>query len=288
MATRYEKGGEVLRRSRQAMIGTVKRAFKPSNRSLIRELVASDFKMRYQGSILGYLWSLLRPLLLFLVLYIVFTKVIPLGKDIPHYPAYLLLGIVVWTFFIEATTSGMNSITGRGDLIRKVNIPKYTIVIATTLSAFVNFSLNLTIVILFMIINGVAFRPEMIWAIPIIAEVVVLALGLSFLLAAMFVRFRDISHIWDVILQILFYAIPIIYPLTLPPQRIREIISLNPMTQILQDLRSVVITSDTLTPTEVFQSQFLGRVLPVLIVIAIAVIAGLYFRRRSRYFAEEL
>jgi ABC-2 type transport system permease protein len=230
----------------------------------------------------------LRPLLLFLVLYIVFTKVIPLGKDVPHYPAYLLLGIVAWTFFIEATTSGMNAITGRGDLIRKVNIPKYTIVIATTLSAFVNFSLNMAIVIIFMIVNGVAFRPEMIWAIPIIAELVVLALGLSFLLAALFVRFRDISHIWDVILQILFYAVPIIYPLTLPPQHIREIISLNPMTQILQDLRSVTITRVTLTPTEVFQSQFLGRVLPVLIVITIAVVAALYFRRRSRYFAEEL
>jgi ABC-2 type transport system permease protein len=270
------------------MIQGLKRAFKPSNRSLIRELVASDFKMRYQGSVLGYLWSLLRPLMLFAVLYVVFTKVVKVGTAVPHYGVYLLLGIVAWTFFIEATVSGMNAITGRGDLIRKVNIPKYTIVVATTLSAFVNFGLNLAVVIFFMVINRVPFRPEMIWAVPLIGELVVLALGVSFLLAALFVKFRDISHIWDVILQILFYAVPIIYPLTLPPQRIREIISFNPAAQILQDLRSVMVTPEALTTKQVFHSQFVGRVLPVLIVIGIAVVAGLYFRKASRNFAEEL
>lgn len=270
------------------MIEGLRRAFKPSNRSLIRELVASDFKMRYQGSVLGYIWSLLRPLMLFAVLYIIFTKVVRLGDAVPYYGVYLLLGIVVWTFFIEATVSGMNAITGRGDLIRKVNVPKYTIVIATTLSAFVNFALNMLVVIFFMIVSGVPFRPEIIFAIPLICELVVLALGVSFLLAALFVRFRDISHIWDVILQVLFYAVPIIYPLTLPPQQIREIISFNPAAQILQDLRSVMVTPETLTTKQVFQSQFVGRVLPVLIVIGIAVVAALYFRRRSRYFAEEL
>lgn len=270
------------------MISALKRAFKPSNRSLIRELVASDFKLRYQGSVLGYLWSLLRPLMLFGVLYVVFTKVVKVGAGVPHYAVYLLLGIVAWTFFIEATVGGMNAITGRGDLIRKVNIPKYTIVIATTLSAFVNFGLNMLVVIFFMVIQHVPFRPEIIWAVPIIGELVVLALGVSFLLAALFVRFRDISHIWDVILQVLFYAVPIIYPLTLPSQRIREIISLNPAAQILQDLRSVVVTPETLTTKQVFHSQLVGRVMPVVIVVCIAVTAGLYFRSRSRYFAEEL
>lgn len=271
------------------MVGSVKRAVKPSNRSLIRELVVSDFKLRYQGSILGYLWSLLRPLMLFAVLYVVFTRIIPLGRGIPHYPVYLLLGIVAWTFFVEATVSGMHSIVSRGDLIRKINIPKYVIVISTTLSAFVNFSLNMLIVVFFMIINGVEVRPEIVWAIPIIAELVVLSLGLSFLLAGLFVRFRDFSQIWEVVLQILFYAVPIIYLLQMPmPQRIREIISLDPLTQILQDLRSVMITSKTLTPVEVFHSQFLGRILPVAIIITLAAIAGWYFRRQSRNFAEEL
>src|SRR3990172_266651 len=116
---------------------------KSNNLSLIRELVASDFKLRYQGSILGYLWSLLRPLMLFGVLYVVFTKVIRIGDGVPYYPAYLLLGLVLWTFFTEATLAGMNAITGRGDLIRKVSIPKHIIVLSTKLSALVNLCLNL-------------------------------------------------------------------------------------------------------------------------------------------------
>src|ERR1700733_7376776 len=96
---------------------------------LLKQLVKTDFKLRYQGSILGYLWSLLRPLLLFGVLYLVFTHIIRAGNNVPHYPAYLLLGLVMWTFFVEAPSSGMNAITGRGDLVRKVSIPKYTLII---------------------------------------------------------------------------------------------------------------------------------------------------------------
>src|SRR5882757_3878202 len=142
MGQRYEESRRVLRRYRQ-MIPAIKRLLKPSNRSLIRELVSSDFKLRYQGSVLGYLWSLLRPLFLFGVLYIVFTHVIKLGSSIPHYPAYLLLGLVLWQFFVESTVAGMNAITGRGDLVRKVSIPKYTIVISTTLSALVTLCLNM-------------------------------------------------------------------------------------------------------------------------------------------------
>lgn len=269
------------------MIAALKRVLKPSNRSLMRELVVSDFKMRYQGSVLGYLWSLLKPLMLFAVLFFVFTKIIKLGSGVPYYPTYLLLGIVLWTFFVEATVSGMHSIVGRGDLIRKVNIPKYTIVVSTTLSAGVNFLLNMIVVFIFMILSGVHVDWHILWAIPLIGELIVLALGLSFLLAALYVKFRDISHIWEVILQIMFYAVPIIYPLTMPPQQIRELISLNPITQILQDLRAVLITPETLTTKEVFGS-ILGRLGPMVLVLVIAAIAALYFRRVSRSFAEEL
>src|SRR5690349_3961767 len=96
----------------------------PQNRSLLWQLVVTDFKLRYQGSVLGYVWSLLRPLLLFGVLYVIFTYVLPLGKGVPHYGAYLLLGVVLWSFFVEATTMGMNSIVGRGDMVRKVKVSK--------------------------------------------------------------------------------------------------------------------------------------------------------------------
>jgi ABC-2 type transport system permease protein len=268
-------------------IAGLRRVFKPSNRSLIRELVTSDFKLRYQGSVLGYLWSLLRPLFLFGVLYLVFTHVIRLGHNVPHYPAYLLLGLVLWQFFIESTVSGMNAITGRGDLVRKVSIPKYTIVLSTTISAFVTLCLNMVVVFIFMLIGHVAVRPVIILALPLLAELVIFCLGIAFILATLFVRFKDISHIWDVILQALFYATPIIYDFRIVPHKLAKIVSLNPLTQIFQDIRSVIITPATLTTKQVFDSQ-LGRILPALSTVVILALGAYYFRKRSKYFAEEL
>lgn len=263
------------------------KVLEPGNRSLIRELVISDFKLRYKNSVLGYLWSLLRPLLLFGVLYVVFTVIVKVGKGVPFYPAYLLLGLVIWTFFIEATMSGLNAITGRGDMIRKVSIPKYTIVISTTLSAFVNFSLNMVVVFIFMIIGHVPFRLVGLAAPILIVEVIALSMGIAFLLSALFVKYRDFSHIWEVALQVLFYATPIIYPLGIAPPKVAKLISLSPLTQIIQDFRAILITPQTLTTKEVFHSE-LGRIYPLLILIVICVIGGWYFRKSSPYFAEEL
>lgn len=257
------------------------------NRSLIRELVISDFKLRYQNSVLGYLWSLLRPLMMFGVLYIVFTKIIKIGGDIPYYPSYLLLGLVLWTFFVEATVAGMNSIVGRGDMIRKVSIPKYTIVLSSVLSAFVTFGLNMIIVFVFMLIGHVPFRATILIAPIYIAELIVFCIGISFLLSALFVKIRDLSHIWDVSLQILFYATPIIYSLAIVPDRLVKLVSINPLAQIIQDIRSVMITPETLTTKEVFQTQ-VGRLIPITIVVVLTVVAAWYFRRSSKNFAEEL
>lgn len=269
------------------MIESFKALIKPSNRSLIRELVASDFKLRYKNSILGYFWSLLKPLMLFGVLYVVFTKIVKVGTGVPYYPAYLLLGLVLWTFFVEATMSGMNSIMARGDMIRKVSVPKYTIVISTTMSAFVNFSLNMLVVFVFMIFSNVPFRATIFLAPFLIIELVIFSLAVASLLATLFVKFRDFSHIWEVALQILFYATPIIYPLTLPPERIAKLISISPLTQIFQDMRVLLITPQTLTTKAVFHDQ-IGRVIPILIVVAVSILGAWYFRRSSRNFAEEL
>ncbi len=269
------------------MYAKIKAILHPSNRSLIRELVISDFKLRYQNSFLGYLWSLLKPLMMFGVLYIVFTKIIRLGDDVPHYPSYLLLGLVLWTFFVEATVAGMNAIVGRGDMIRKVSVPKHTIVISSVLSAFVTFSLNMVVVFVFMIIGNVPFQPVIFLAIFYVIELVIFCLGISFLLSALYVKFRDFSHIWDVVLQILFYATPIIYSLAIVPASFIKIVSISPLTQIIQDIRSVMITPETLTTKEVFHTQF-GRILPMLIVLGITVYAVWYFRRSAKNFAEEL
>lgn len=265
----------------------VSRFFKASNRSLIRELVISDFKLRYQNSVLGYLWSLLRPLMLFGVLYVVFTKIVKVGGGIPYYPAYLLLGLVLWTFFVESTMSGMNAITGRGDLIRKVSIPKYVIVFSTTMSALVNFALNMIVVIIFMLLSHVSFRPTLLIAPLFIGELVIYCLAISFLLSALFVKFRDLGHIWEVALQILFYATPIIYDFKIAPPKIAHFMALNPLAQIFQDVRWLMITPQTHTVKDVFGSQ-LGRVVPILIVIVTGILSIWYFKTRSKNFAEEL
>jgi ABC-2 type transport system permease protein len=265
--------------------------FKPSNRSLIRELVVSDFRLRYQNSVLGYVWSLLRPLMMFGVLYIVFTKIIKLGGAIPYYASYLLLGLVLWTFFVEATVAGLNSIVGRGDMIRKVSIPKYTIVISSVLSAFVTFLLNMFIVFIFMAIQHVPFRPTILLTPLYMGELIVFCLGISFLLSALFVKLRDISQVWDVGLQVLFYATPIIYPISQVPPKLLKPFMLNPLSQIIQDMRSLMITPGnipaTLTAKAVYHSQ-IGRILPMLIVLGLTVFAAWYFKRSSKNFAEEL
>ena len=265
----------------------IKAVFSKRNRSLISELVRSDFKLRYQGSVLGYLWSLLRPLLLFGVLYVVFTKVIKAGVGIPHYPAYLLLGLVLWTFFVESTMSGLNAITGRGDMIRKVSIPKYTIVVSTTASSFVNLIFNMVVVVIFMIGGHVAFRPTLFLMPFLIGELVIFSMGVSFLLATLYVKYRDFAHIWEVSLQILFYATPIIYALDKVPLKLRKWASVNPLTQIFQDMRSIMITPQAVTTKQVFGSQ-LGRIIPFTIVILTMVLGAWYFRRSSKKFAEEL
>jgi ABC-2 type transport system permease protein len=124
-------------------MGVYKRVFSKKNRALLIELVKTDFKLRYQGSVVGYLWSLLRPLFMFLILYVVFTTVFPLGKGIPHYPVYLFTGIILWNFFAEMTQQSLGSIVGRGDLIRKIRIPRWMIVFSTSLNALINLGLNL-------------------------------------------------------------------------------------------------------------------------------------------------
>ena len=125
--------------------------FSRRNRILLRELVITDFKLRYQGSVLGYLWSLLKPLMLFAIMYVVFVHFLRFGKNIEHFAVAMLLGIVMWTFFTEATGQGMQAIVSRGDLIRKINFPKYIIVVSGTISALINLTLNLVVVFVFII-----------------------------------------------------------------------------------------------------------------------------------------
>lgn len=174
-------------------------------------MARTDFKLRYFGSALGYLWSLMRPLMLFGVMYLVFTNVFRLGKGIPHYPVYLLAGIVLWTYFIEATAGSVQCLLARESMLRKVRFPRMVIPLSVSLTALFNLAMNFIAVIVFAAANGV--YPTLSWLelIPIVGAYVVLATGVGMLLSALFVQYRDIQPIWDVLSQLLFYLSPIIY-----------------------------------------------------------------------------
>lgn len=254
---------------------------------LLRQLVVSDFKLRYQGSILGYMWSLLRPLAIFVILYIVFTRFLKIGEGIPHYPVYLLLGIVLWNFFIEVTTGSVGVIVDKGDLIRKINFPKYVIILAGSVAALINLFLNLLVVLLFMFINGVDFRLAGLFFPLLVLELFIFSLAIGFFLSAAFVRFRDIGYIWEVLTQAAFYATPILYPLSLVPVQYAKILILNPLAQIIQDSRYVLITDQTQTVGSLYSNELM-RLVPLAIVGVSVVISVAYFRKRSRFFAEEV
>ena len=261
--------------------------FSRRNRILLRELVVTDFKLRYQGSVLGYAWSLLKPLFLFAIMYVVFGLMIKIGS-VEHYSVYLLLGIVLWTFFSEATNQGMGSIVGRGDLLRKISFPKYIIVLSTTISALINLVLNLAIVAVLMLINGV----ELHWSallLPIyIVEIYIFALGLAFFLSAVNVKYRDTSHIWEIIMQAAFYATPIIYPLSIVIEKsgtIAQVLLMNPVAQAIQDARYVLITKESVTVASLF-GDALYATIPFAIVLVVFVSGTFYFKRHSKYFAE--
>lgn len=257
---------------------------------LLRQLVITDFKLRYKGSVLGYVWSLLRPLALFAVLYVVFIHFLKFGSDVPHFAVSLLLGVVVWNYFTEVTTNGLSAVVGRGDLMRKLYFPRYVIVVAGSLSALINLTINLVVVGVFILINGVALTWSALWAIPLIIELFVLGLGVAFLLSALYVKYRDISYIWEVLLQAGFYATPILYPIAMvvaTSPAIAKIIMLNPMAQIVQDLRAAVVWPGTPTLGTIDGSVW-WYLIPISITIIIAVVGGLYFRKQSPAFAEEI
>ena len=260
------------------------------NRVLLSELTKTDFKLRYQGSVLGYLWALLRPLMMFAILYVVFAKLLRFGSDIPHYPVYLLTGTTMWSFFTECTSQGIQAMVNRGDLIRKISFPKYIVVVSATLTAVINMLINLVVVVIFALINGV--EPSWTWLlVPLsLVELYALALGISFLLGAINVKYRDITSIWDVCIQALFYAVPIIYPITMVASTstiAAKIILLNPIAQAIQDIRHNLITHETVT-TWNFISNFWLQILPIILIILILIFAAVYFRKKSKYFAENV
>lgn len=257
---------------------------------LLRQLVITDFKLRYKGSVLGYVWSLLRPLALFAVLYVVFVHFLRFGAGVPHFAVSLLVGVILWNYFVEVTSNGLSAIVGKGDMMRKLSFPRYVIVVAGSFSALINLAINLVVIAVFILLNGVELTWSALWIIPLIAELFVLGLAIALLLSALYVRFRDISYIWELLLQVGFYATPIIYPITMVisiSAVAAKVMLLNPVAQIIQDARATVISPETPTVASLFGTPWIHLV-PIGIVIILAIISVIYFKKRSPGFAEEI
>ena len=255
--------------------------------SLTYTLAATDFKLRFFGSALGYLWTLARPLLLFGTLYIVFTEIVKFGEGVKYYPVYLLSSIVLFTFFSETTTRGLNSLIERENLLRKIRFPRMVIPMSVALHSLFNLGLNLIVVFILVFASGI--EPTLDWfQIPLlIVMLVFFTVGVTMLLSALFVRFRDVQPIWEVLLQLLFYGSPVIYVITTVPESFRELVMFNPIAAILTQWRHAVIDQGAPTAgTAIGGLELL--VVPVAIVAAIFALGLWVFTREAPRIAENL
>jgi ABC-2 type transport system permease protein len=255
---------------------------------LAATLAVTEFKLRFYGSVLGYLWQLVRPLLLFGVLYFVFTEFIRIGEAVPYYPVVLLANIVLFTFFADGT-GAVNSMVNREGLVRKIQFPRMAVPASVVLTASFNLVLNLLVVLGLALASGVEPRWSWLEAPLLIVLLAVFVVGLAMLLSALYVRFRDVKPIWDVVLQLAFYATPVIYAVETiaVSERVREAIMLNPLAAILQQFRHAVI--DPSAPTAAAAAGGSARLLiPAAVLFGAAALGYWYFDREAPRMAEDL
>jgi ABC-2 type transport system permease protein len=255
--------------------------------SLTFTLAATDFKLRFFGSALGYLWTLMRPLMLFGVLYFVFTEVVKFGEGVKHYPVYLLASIVLFTFFSETTGRGVTSLMERENLLRKVRFPRLVIPLSVALHALFNLCLNLVVVFVFVFASGI--EPRMSWLeLPfLILLLVVLSTGMTMLLSALYVRYRDMQPIWEVLLQVLFYASPVIYVISTLPDSIEREAMASPIAAVLTQMRHALIDPDAPTAADAIGGG-VRLLIPLAVTVAVFALGAWVFAREAPRIAEDL
>jgi ABC-2 type transport system permease protein len=255
--------------------------------SLTYTLAISEWKLRFYGSVLGYFWSLMRPFLLFGVIYVVFTEFAKLGAGIKHYPVYILFAIVMFQYFLEIASGGLYSLVSRESLLRKVKIPPMVIPVSVALTALFNLGMTLAAVLIFALANGV--YPTWGWLeLPVlIVLLTMLGLAVGMLLSVLFVRYRDVAPIWEVFSQALFYLSPILYVSTIVPEAYQRPYTAQPLAAILTEMRHAVIDPSA-PPVWDAVGGWLRLLIPLGFTVALFVIAVLYFRREAPRVAERL
>ena len=251
-------------------------------------LAVQDFKLRFFGSMLGYLWQLMRPLMLFGVLYFVFTQAIRIGAGIEHFAPTLLMNIVLYTFFADATAGAVTSVVERENLVRKIYFPRLVVPASVVLTAMFNLALNLLAVALFVFVSGVPVRLSWLMLPLLVVLLVAFASGIAMLLSALYVRLRDVRPIWEVLMQVLFYGTPIIYVLELVHVRwLQQVMMMNPLGSILQQVRHGVIDPAAPSAAEAIGGA-VYLVIPAGIVIGLFALGYWVFSREAPRIAEDL
>lgn len=248
----------------------------------------TEFKLGYHGTALGFLWSFVRPLLLFTVLLVVFTQVFRFGDDIKDYPAMLLFNIMLFTFFADATGNAVTSVVRSENVVRKMQFPRLVIPLAVVLTNALQLALSLVVVFCFLIVYGV--DPVWTWILAplVILAIVVLTTAVSMLLAVLYVRVRDVSIIWAVLSTVLFYATPVLYPIEVAPEGFREVISINPLSPIFEQAREWIIDPTAPGVVEAANGNGLLILAPALLFVGICAVSVYAFNRGAPRIAEEL
>lgn len=256
--------------------------------NLTRTLAVTEFKLRFFGSALGYLWQLMRPLLLFGVLYVVFAHVLRFRSDAKFYPVALLSGVVIFTFLSESTTVAVSSLVDRENLVRKVQFPRLVIPLSVVTTALMNLALNLVVVLIFLLISGGSVRLSWLEIPFLVVLLALFAAGISTLISALYVRYRDIRPVWDVLLQMMFYGTPIFYTLdVINNKTLEHILLINPLAVIIQQFRHAVI--DPSHPSAVKAAGGWLLLLAPATILTLLVVGGYrYFDRAAPRIAEDL
>ena len=258
--------------------------------NLTLTLAYTDWKLRFFCSALGYLWSLLRPLMLFAILYVVFSQIVKIGGDVEHYPLMLLIGVVLFTYFGEVTSSCVDCILEREQLVRKVSFPRLVVPLSVALATSFSLVLNLVVVGVFVAASGV--EPQWTWLllpIPLLALIVVSA-GTGMLLAALYVPFRDVRPIWEVVSQGLFYATPIFFPIEFVMdhgQLLTRLVLINPLADIIIESRHLLLGKGTAS------AQFAAGgaaylLVPAAVLVGVSVVGFWVFNKMAPRVAEDL
>ena len=257
--------------------------------SLTWTLAVLEFRLRFFGSMLGYFWQLMRPLMLFGVLYVVFTQFISVSDD-RLFPVSLLLGLVMFTFFAEATAGAVPSVVGRENLVRKIHFPRLTIPASVVLTASFNLALNLVVVLIFGLTLGI--KVQLTWLeLPLLVALLILfSAGIATLFSALYVRFRDIAPIWEVLLQVIFYGALIIVPFETVREKlptVARLLLINPLAAIIQQARHAFVEHKIPSAASAMGSQ-VWLLAPIGVTLATLAVGLWYFAREAPRVAEDL